>query len=85
MKKLYTLEHVNQMGQDKGDWVTYVQIPTTGLHTGVFEIPLIASTDYTWPVLFRTPKRDTLWSLRWHQQPIFRKLNHSLLDSQEGV
>lgn len=54
-------------------------------HSEVFGIPLKASTDYTWPVLFRTPKQDNLWSLRWHQLPIFRKLNHSLLDSLEGV
>lgn len=31
--KLCILELVNQMGQDMGGWVTYVQVSTTGLHT----------------------------------------------------
>lgn len=85
MIKSFILELVYQMGQDVGCWFTYARVSSTGLHSqGYLRYPLKASTYNIWPVLFRTSKQDALRSLRWHQLRIFRKLNHSLFDSQEG-
>lgn len=72
-----------------GVWATYLGYPVWviyfWLHSlGYVRYTLKPGTYNIRPTLFRRARQHALGSLPWHLLRMFRKLNHTLFDLQEG-